>query len=585
MSVRFNSATTFPVSRNSNSVAIADLDGDGNLDILTGGPTVGSPTPGLTALLGNGAGQFGAPIVSSGQVGAANALAVGDFNNDRRLDVITVGSFFSASDVFVSLGDGRGRFTPTTSIAVGNNPQSLAVGDINRDNRLDAVTANSGGRTISVLLGDGRGGFSVSTIPLDSSPKAVELRDFNGDGQLDIAAVTVTETPGVLAGTAKLSVLLGNGTGVFTPVTAVDLGEVFPSAADMTVADFNGDGRVDIAALIGGNISILLSDPVQLFRLSYRTPQTASSLTTGDFNGDGRLDLATNAFGSDFTAQATVLLGNGSGGFSRPVPFPVTSGSFILGGSDSITAADLNKDNKLDLVSVTPAFTDVSVLFNTTTGTDALALGETFVDASSELGGSVRVDLRRNTLTLRGATPLNLRLTDAVVDVVGTVQNDQIRGDQRRNLLNGSAGNDTLLGFNGNDRLVGGAGNDRLEGGRGRDRFIFSATPNYPEGLNIPFSRDAMGIDRIVDFERGRDKIVLDAGTFTALEAGRRVSFATVNGFTAAKRSSALITYVRSSGKLYYNQNGSRPGFGTGGQFAVLTEGLALSASDFAVFA
>lgn len=161
--------------------------------------------------------------------------------------------------------------------------------------------------------------------------------------------------------------------------------------------------------------------------------------------------------------------------------------------------------------------------------------------------------------------------------------NDILSGGVGNDALFGEAGNDTLLGEDGIDNLVGGDGNDSLNGGKGidtlkgdagRDRFIFD--------IGQPFNRVLMGNDRIIDFQPGQDSIVLDRTTFTAF-LSNRPSFAAVPNLTQAQRSGALITYIQSTGALFYNQNGAAPGFGTGGQFATLQNLPILGASSFVV--
>jgi Ca2+-binding RTX toxin-like protein len=172
-----------------------------------------------------------------------------------------------------------------------------------------------------------------------------------------------------------------------------------------------------------------------------------------------------------------------------------------------------------------------------------------------------------------------------------TGQNDQ-RGTSRANViygfagndrLNGAGGNDTLLGGDGKDVMLGGAGIDYLlgetgadtyTGGAGRDRFIFD--------IGRAFDARLMSIDQITDFRRVQDKIVLDKTTFTAI-TGQRTSFASVATVAQAETSSSLITYIRQTGALFYNPNRNQAGFGSGGQFADLQNGLNLVASDFVV--
>ena len=140
--------------------------------------------------------------------------------------------------------------------------------------------------------------------------------------------------------------------------------------------------------------------------------------------------------------------------------------------------------------------------------------------------------------------------------------------------LFGGLGNDTLQGGDGDDTLFGLYGFDVITGGTGRDQFVFNIT-------NTVFNKSFAGITGITDFVHGEDKIVLGKQTFPKLSKG--LSFATVKNVGQAQKSKALITYVTRSGALFYNANGARAGFGAGGQFADLTNGLVLSKSDISV--
>jgi len=134
--------------------------------------------------------------------------------------------------------------------------------------------------------------------------------DFNGDGKLDIAAA--------VGGSNLLVILLGDGDGTFTAATSPT--STLDGPGSLAVADFNGDGFPDIAVVNGGNdtLSILLSRGDGTFNAQSRSLPSGSSawtLTTGDFNGDGKSDLAvTNAL-THSTVQ--ILLGNGDGTFTN----------------------------------------------------------------------------------------------------------------------------------------------------------------------------------------------------------------------------------------------------------------------------
>lgn len=176
----------------------------------------------------------------------------------------------------------------------------------------------------------------------------------------------------------------------------------------------------------------------------------------------------------------------------------------------------------------------------------------------------------------------NLTLTGSgAIDGTGNNLNNILTGNSRNNTLNGGDGNDTLIGGGGNDILVGGAGNDVLTGGGNNDLFLYNT--------NTAFRSGAVGIDRITDFVKGSDKIVLDKTTFTALRSlaatGFSIAseFAVVSSDAAAQASAAKIVYNQGTGSLFYNQNGASAGFGSGAQFATLTSNPLLAASDFII--
>jgi Ca2+-binding RTX toxin-like protein len=165
-------------------------------------------------------------------------------------------------------------------------------------------------------------------------------------------------------------------------------------------------------------------------------------------------------------------------------------------------------------------------------------------------------------------------------EIRGQGGNDTIDGKGGNDVLYGDVGNDTLIGGTGNDKLVGGAGNDSLTGGSGKDNFIFDTGKFFA-------SRD-LGLDGITDFELG-DKIVLSKSTFTTLKSSlgegfnNLKDFAVVTNGIAARSSQASIVYDSVNGDLYYNQNGSSSGFGSGALFANLVNHPTLSGSDFRI--
>jgi trimeric autotransporter adhesin len=275
------------------------------------------------------------------------AVVTADFNNDGKLDLATSNYDGATGDgsVSVLLGNGDGSFQPTLTSATGPYTYSLAAGDFNADGKIDLATANWGAgdnNDVSILLGNGDGTFAdaVALNISDAYSLSVATGDLNADGKLDLVVTSDTEDGGYY-----LSTLLGHGDGSFASPTTYNsyYGQLF----SQTLADFNGDGNVDVAAagwqMYGalvylGNGDGTLQEP--LF-FDSDTGTGANSVTAADFNADGNIDLVTTNY---FSNSASVLLGNGDGSFAPAQG--ITAGS----GPGSATASDVNGDGKLDLV-------------------------------------------------------------------------------------------------------------------------------------------------------------------------------------------------------------------------------------------
>jgi sugar lactone lactonase YvrE len=284
----FQAPHSFPCGRNPASITVADLKGDGIADLIVVARSDGT----ISVLLGNGNGTFRAPVnYAVGGVGSQpQVLAAADLNGDGKTDLLV--TIFLPGEICVLLGNGDGTLQAPVTYFPGGTPCSVAVGDFNGDSKLDlAVGLGPGG--LSVFIGNGDGTFqSASTSGTEDYLGNLIVGDFDGDGKLDIA---ISEN----GANAAVTVLLGKGDGTFQPPVLYRVG-ITPTHA-VTVGDFNGDGRSDLAVttIQDGTVSILLgraaaNPKVSAVAVIPASGSAASQLFTFQFSDTaGNADLET----------------------------------------------------------------------------------------------------------------------------------------------------------------------------------------------------------------------------------------------------------------------------------------------------
>lgn len=552
------STSDLPLDGKSYTSALADFNGDGNLDLAV--PLRNSLSKNLAVFLGDGKGGFADAVFSESGGSSAVDITTQDFNGDGKLDLAI--AHRESDKVAIQLGNGDGTFTSGKTFSVGNQPNAIAPGDLNGDGRSDLVVSNFGTTSVSILLNQGNGDFTSSSVTVGDKlqPYSVSLGDLNGDGNLDLVTSNFYAD--------SITVLLGKGKGEFHSPKNYTVGNPGVAVTATALGDFNNDGKLDLVlsnfSKGGKNVSVLIGDGEGAFksRMDLPTSGTARSIKAADFNGDGNLDIATPDFSVGLT---TVWLGNGKGEFPAKVQYTTEAEP------TSVAIGDLDNDKKLDLVTLHNGVSNASILLNESHLVILRSTSDTTgtVDGSKETRVGIEVNLAKGQLTIKGSSKVQGTI-EGYHDVKGTQVKDRITGDDKNNRLSGNGGKDYISGLGGNDVISGGAGKDVLRGDEGKDSFVFDTDKAF---------QLSDGSDRILDFNTRQDRIVLDRTTFTTV--GKQVSFAAVNSIAEAESSGALITYVQSQGRLFYNENGAAAGFGNGGLVALLKNSSNLTAANF----
>ena len=357
------------------SVTIADVNRDGNLDLIVGNQCLTSTcaSGGVSVLLGNGNGTFQtAQGYATGGLSTVS-VAVGYFNHDRKLDLVVANQCQSSGNcngnVGVLLGNGDGTFQAAQSYASGGyTAVSVATGDFNGDGKTDLVVANQcassancNNGNVGVLLGNGDGTFATaqSYASGGNSTSGIAVSDLDGDGRMDLVLPNQCQLA-ANCGEGSVSVLMGNGDGTFQSAQNYISDGVL--AQFVGIGDWNGDMKPDLAVVnqcqtsssCTGTVTILLGNGDGTFQVppNYASGgYDADSVAVGDLNRDGKPDLVVanlcqgNTCGRGNSGYVSVLLGNGDGTFQPAQEY--ATGGF---GASSVAIADLNGDGNADVV-------------------------------------------------------------------------------------------------------------------------------------------------------------------------------------------------------------------------------------------
>ncbi|MBB4601163.1 hypothetical protein HNQ93_001476 [Hymenobacter luteus] len=346
-------------------VALGDVDGDGDLDLLSANGSSNT----VSVLLNNGAGNFGTGTTVA--VGAAPIyVALADVDGDSDLDLLA--SNFSDNTVSIRLNNGAGTFGGGQSVAVISAPHQLALGDVDGDGDLDLLAGGGVGNTVSLRLnggdasGSNTGQFSAGqNISVSTESHGVGLADVDGDGDLDVLAASMAADVVLIklnGGDAT-----GSNTGLFSGSGFVTVGN---GPASIATGDVDGDGDADLltANFTDGTVSVRLNNGTG----SFTTQSTVSAghdphdIVLGDVDADGDLDLlTTGANYSTGTNTVSIRLNGGKGTFSGG------SATAVGEAPRNLAVGDVDKDGDLDVVTGNSVGNTVSVRLNG--GTQVLA--------------------------------------------------------------------------------------------------------------------------------------------------------------------------------------------------------------------
>jgi uncharacterized protein (TIGR03437 family) len=383
-------------------LTLADFNNDGKLDLVSAGADGGRGK--IFIALGEGNGRFLTALTQTTTPAAGANAELADFNADGKLDLALI----TAASLTIQLGDGAGRFTPANIYSAGRFPLRTASQDFNGDGKLDLAVVVDVDNQVLLFWGDGRGGFSNGpNYPVGNGTSWLAAGDFNGDGKPDLAVNSYNNN--------NVLVLLNTSTGGTGSFAAPLTSPAGSNPRVLAPADFNGDGKLDlavasIATFTGGSntVSLLFGDGAGRFTANANSAVTLDAsyrtrpLTVADFDGDGKPELAV-------TLEATV---------STPTPFLLAVVKFSSGATgytvatypldavaNGVVANDFNGDGRPDIAVANQDFSGVTLLFNDGQGRFARKAGYFIGPTSATLaGGDLNRDGRADLLITHSST-------------------------------------------------------------------------------------------------------------------------------------------------------------------------------------
>jgi len=332
-----NFATQIGFSQTGNYLTVGDLNGDGKPDIIGSDNSMNYQH--VRVFTGDGTGVFSLLAKFETNVNPRSIQLI-DVNNDGNLDAVGVGTAGTTHSVEILIGDGTGYFSNTiTKYVTVTDPRDIVKADFNKDGLIDLAICHSAGNTVSVYLGTGNGKFAKTAVnhATGTNPFQMIALDYNKDNNLDMAIVNVS-------GSSSITILTGNGSGGFTALPNIN---ITANNSRITTGDFNNDSNPDLIATSGNNSSFFF---IAGTGSGFNAPVTISvsentlEVRSADFDKDGNLDLAM-VYTSNSPNRVVIFSGNGNGTFTEESQYSMGSGLFEIQDLNNDGNPDINAYN------------------------------------------------------------------------------------------------------------------------------------------------------------------------------------------------------------------------------------------------